>query len=447
MESPSCTPSPRRILVIGGGVSGLVTLRNLLERGAFDEVSLVERRDDIGGVWYLDDTPHARFQSPAYPGLVGNVLPVYLSFSGHPFPETASEVHPYPTLADTHAYLRRFAAPLIDAGRIRLKTEVVWVDQVEEGDSWDVTLSTGVVERWDAVVVCTAWYDFPVWPDTPGLQDARDAGLAVHAKDWMGPTAFAGKRVVVVGNANSANDIAAQLKSVACSPIYRSIRRPTQRRFAFLSDSRVEDVSAVARYNVTNDGNKLDIELIDGRVLANIDAVFLGTGYSPACAPFVRVLDDRRQLVPLTSSATDPPRIPSLYNHILYAPRPSLAFIGTLMSFTPFTLSDTSSTWLALFFAGRLALPDDLLAGERERVQFVLTGRGAADSSSFIAYHVLGAFELDYARGLVRDIARIAPEYASVLPTWSDDEWAQREGMYERKWVSLEAEARRESET
>lgn len=42
---------PKRILVIGGGPSGLVTLRNLLERGGFNEVHLVERRDDVGGVW------------------------------------------------------------------------------------------------------------------------------------------------------------------------------------------------------------------------------------------------------------------------------------------------------------------------------------------------------------------------------------------------------------
>lgn len=41
----------RRVLVIGGGPCGLVTLRNLLERAAFDDVQLVERRDNIGGVW------------------------------------------------------------------------------------------------------------------------------------------------------------------------------------------------------------------------------------------------------------------------------------------------------------------------------------------------------------------------------------------------------------
>lgn len=43
--------NPRRVLIIGGGPCGLVTLRNLLERGEFDDVQLVERRDNIGGVW------------------------------------------------------------------------------------------------------------------------------------------------------------------------------------------------------------------------------------------------------------------------------------------------------------------------------------------------------------------------------------------------------------
>ena len=44
-------PRPKRVLIVGGGPSGLITLRNLSERGKFDEIKLVERRDDVGGVW------------------------------------------------------------------------------------------------------------------------------------------------------------------------------------------------------------------------------------------------------------------------------------------------------------------------------------------------------------------------------------------------------------
>lgn len=44
-------PIPQRVLVIGGGPTGLVALRNMIERGGFAHVELYERRDDVGGVW------------------------------------------------------------------------------------------------------------------------------------------------------------------------------------------------------------------------------------------------------------------------------------------------------------------------------------------------------------------------------------------------------------
>jgi cation diffusion facilitator CzcD-associated flavoprotein CzcO len=44
-------PRPKRVLIIGGGVSGLITLRNLILHGDFDRVELVERRSQVGGVW------------------------------------------------------------------------------------------------------------------------------------------------------------------------------------------------------------------------------------------------------------------------------------------------------------------------------------------------------------------------------------------------------------
>ena len=44
-----------------------------------------------------------------------------------------------------------------------------------------------MVERWDAVVVATAWYDNPKWPDTPGLEKLKENGIARHAREWKGP--------------------------------------------------------------------------------------------------------------------------------------------------------------------------------------------------------------------------------------------------------------------
>jgi cation diffusion facilitator CzcD-associated flavoprotein CzcO len=129
-------------------------------------------------------------------------LAEYLSFAHHPFPEPESKIHPYPSLADTYAYLRRFAAPFLASGQIRLSTEVVWVDELPDARGWSVTTrdwragKDGAVrvEIWDAVVVATSWYDFPAWPeDTPGLAEARAAGLATHAQTWHGPVGYDGK--------------------------------------------------------------------------------------------------------------------------------------------------------------------------------------------------------------------------------------------------------------
>lgn len=48
-------------------------------------------------------------------------------------------------------------------------------------------------EVWDAVVLATGFYDHPVWPETQGLDQAREKGLAKHAKWWRGPQGYEGK--------------------------------------------------------------------------------------------------------------------------------------------------------------------------------------------------------------------------------------------------------------
>ena len=50
-----------------------------------------------------------------------------------------------------------------------------------------------VEELWDAVVAAVGWYDHPVWPETEGLDELRQRGLAKHAKWWHGPKGYGGK--------------------------------------------------------------------------------------------------------------------------------------------------------------------------------------------------------------------------------------------------------------
>lgn len=225
-------PRPRRILVIGGGVAGLAALRALVDQGGvpsglndghgsdqtgngalpstlsngtaqaapFEQVELIERRDNVGGVWYLNEetvkvekgfekgtanghwpiltsSDKPLWPSPAYPALRGNVLPRFLSFAGtDPFPPPATSREarqaaepndepkdapdPFPTLAETHAYLQRIAQPLRPHIRCNVECLGVWElpDRLDAGKNrWAVRIrdwdraGEERTEFWDAV--------------------------------------------------------------------------------------------------------------------------------------------------------------------------------------------------------------------------------------------------------------------------------------------------------
>ncbi|KAF8977886.1 hypothetical protein BDQ17DRAFT_1449904, partial [Cyathus striatus] len=316
---------------------------------------------------YTGTSTTPRWPSPAYQNLTGNVLPTFLSFSSYPpFPTPPNSPNqPFPTLQETHEYLRMFAAPFVASGKIKLNTEVVRVEElppVEGGDTggWKVILrdwgndkqGEEREEHWDAVAVAVGWYDNPVWPSTPGLDILRDKGVAKHAKEWRGAKGYEGKKILIIGNANSSNDIAAHLAPVARVPIYQSQRREPWFLFKSLPDARIHKVSPVARYEYTPSGHVV-AHLEDGRVLEGVDYVLVGTGYRPS-PKFIYLLphppssSTKVEPVPLIPTpAPSPARIPNLHRLILHAHNPTLSFIGAAHSYTPFITADLISTWLA----------------------------------------------------------------------------------------------------
>ncbi|KAF8961151.1 hypothetical protein BDZ97DRAFT_1905592 [Flammula alnicola] len=456
---------PKRVLVIGGGPTGLVALRNLIERGHFEHVKLYERRDDVGGVWYFEendgseiiDRAKPRWPSPAYKGLVGNVLPEFLTFSGFPFPEPPSTPNqPFPTLAETHDYLRAFAEPYVKSGAIKLSREVVRVVELKDGKGWSVVSrdwggevagkGKEVEEQWDAVVVAVGWYDHAAWPETEGLEELKRRGLAKHAKWWRGPQPYAGKKALVVGNANSSNDIATQLVSVTDGLVYQSIRRPAFHLYPSLPNERIHKVAPVSKYipKSTETGDKFDALLADGTLLTDLDIVQVGTGYRPF-PDFLRVFGhspaDEGELVPIVYENTFPQRVPSLHRLILYAYNPTLGFMGAPMTYTPFTIADVVSTWLALAWRGEASYPDTpegRLVFEKERLEAIAKWRSEMDNpSSLMVFSVLGPSEQEYAASLKADIVQARPELEGVLPVWSDERTALRDAMYQKKFEAL----------
>lgn len=111
-----------------------------------------QREGHADGQWPVvsPDTARPLWPSPSYPALRGNVLPRFLSLSGAPpFPAPAHG-ETFPTLAETHAYLRAVAQPV--RSHIRCGVEVLG-----------------------------AW-ELPPVRNEQGL--ARPGGWAVRSRDW-----------------------------------------------------------------------------------------------------------------------------------------------------------------------------------------------------------------------------------------------------------------------
>lgn len=242
--------------------------------------------------------------------------------------------------------------------------------------------------------------------------------------------------------------MAAHLASVASPPVYQSVRRPNFPGFPSLDDGRIVKVGPVAKYatGAASQTPKINVHLLDGTILDDIDYVLLGTGYRPY-PDFVHVLDvtsgpGTQALVPLVSQTTTPPRIPALHRHILYAHNPSLAFVNATMTFTPFTLADVGSTWLTLAWTGELSYPDTVkgrLAFEAERIKIMedRIRENGDNPTAFLTYMVLGPDEQGYAQELKDDVVTSRKELKGVLPEWSDEKIKLREMMWNVKLEAL----------
>jgi cation diffusion facilitator CzcD-associated flavoprotein CzcO len=179
------------VLVIGAGIIGIYQLYRAREAG-FD-VRLLEAVGGVGGVWYWNRYPQARFDSESY--TYGYIFSKDLftdwhwseHFAGQP------EVERYVN----HVVDRFDLRPHITLGaRV---TSAVYDDATS---TWTVTAENGRTASARYVVAATGGLSVPFFPDVPGREDFR--GVAHHTGLWPhGPVDFKDKRVAVVGTGPS----------------------------------------------------------------------------------------------------------------------------------------------------------------------------------------------------------------------------------------------------
>jgi cation diffusion facilitator CzcD-associated flavoprotein CzcO len=174
-------------IVIGAGVSGLYQLYKLRELGL--KVRVFETGTAVGGTWYWNRYPGARFDSESW---------TYgYSFSRDLLEEWDWEEH-FAGQPETERYLN-YVADKFDLRRdIQFQSRVTAAHYQENRGSWDVLLEDGQRYTTRFLVTAVGVLSAATMPTIRGVETFR--GQSCHTHYWpKEPVRFEGKRVAVIG--------------------------------------------------------------------------------------------------------------------------------------------------------------------------------------------------------------------------------------------------------
>ncbi|KAG1649599.1 Dimethylaniline monooxygenase [N-oxide-forming] 5 [Nymphon striatum] len=393
----------KSVVVIGAGVSGLVSVKSCLEEGL--DVRCYELTECVGGLWkYRNDSPEN--VSVLQKSTIINSSKEMSAFSDFPPP---SEYSNFMHNKMMWSYIDKYASQFNLFPYIKLHHKVESCTKNKEGDKWIIKgFNVQTDEAWedtaDALMVCNGHLAKPKIPNIPGLKDFK--GKVIHTRDYKHTTGFEDKNILVVGVGNSAGDAAVELSTVS-NQLYLCARTgtwvfsrvgkkgiPSDFQLSRLLNFFVNLAPSLTSTKLENDINQkfdhklfglkpkhrvleqhpvvnddLPNRIISGRIKVKggidhvtkdsvyfvnddteykIDVVVLGTGYL-IDFPF---LDD--SITGLNNSSNEV----NLYKYIIPPKDPSIAIIGLLQPFGALTpLGEAQARWYVQYLLGKLELP------------------------------------------------------------------------------------------
>lgn len=175
------------VIIIGAGLGGMYQLLRVRELGM--SVRVIEAGGDVGGTWYWNRYPGARFDSESYS--------YGYSFSKELLQEWNWTEHFAPQY-ETLRYAGFVANKFNLRQDILFNRKLIRAEWKETTRDWHLTLDTGEQMIAQFLITAIGPLSVPTLPNIEGIEDYT--GIACHTANWPhDPVSFAGKRVAVLG--------------------------------------------------------------------------------------------------------------------------------------------------------------------------------------------------------------------------------------------------------
>lgn len=218
VDTESTAPVKKNVAIVGGGVSGIVSMKELKEVG--HKITCFEKLGDIGGVFYYQPDVGGVWNSAHLTS-----SPYVTAFSDFPPLEVN---HSHWHHAEYCEYLRAYCKKHDLMQHIRFNTKVLDVFQRDDG-KWTVHSKDSEMreskEHFDAVVIGTGLNQAPNTPSW-ARQGNIFEGKIIHSAYYKSEVDFKDKRVLIVGIGETGSDLVREVSPVTKSCAL-SIRRGT----------------------------------------------------------------------------------------------------------------------------------------------------------------------------------------------------------------------------
>eukprot|EP01084_Bolivina_argentea_P301682 520519_1 len=216
------------VAIIGGGMSGLGSLKELKEVG-FDDITLFEYTDDIGGVWNYNNKISA-----GYKGMVSNTSYRVWPYSDYIYEcekhGYSQQNHPeYTQIHQVYEHLSNYTKHFNLSENIQFNSKVTNVTKNKNTKKWDITVNEmNNIHSFDRVVICNGVSYYPQYPQNVNIDDMKKNfyGNIYHSAEIKQINSVKNKNVLVIGNSISGCDAAefACMNGAKC--VYNLYREP-----------------------------------------------------------------------------------------------------------------------------------------------------------------------------------------------------------------------------